>query len=64
MKQAGVVHDIKSIKTFASLLYISFFWYGMHSRDTTVLIDLLWFDVMHYSSLFQYFFRPKYYGLS
>jgi len=28
----------------------------MHSRDTTVLIDLLWFNVMHYSSLFQYFF--------
>jgi len=24
----------------------------MHSRDTTVLIDLLWFNVVHYSSLF------------
>jgi len=22
----------------------------MHSRDTTVLIDLLWFKVVHYSS--------------
>jgi len=28
----------------------------MHSRDATVLIDLLWFNVVHYSSLFQYFF--------
>jgi len=28
----------------------------MHSRDTTVLIDVLWFNVVHYSSLFQYFF--------
>jgi len=26
----------------------------MHSRATTVLIDLLWFNVMHYSSFFQY----------
>jgi len=26
----------------------------MHSRDATVLIDLLWFNVVH---LFQYFFR-------
>jgi len=34
----------------------------MHSRDTTVLIDLLWFNVVQYSSLFQYFF-PIYYGL-
>jgi len=25
----------------------------MHSRDA---IDLLWYNVMHYSSLFQYFF--------
>jgi len=33
----------------------------MHSRDATVLIDLLWFNVMHYSSLFWYFFSI-YYG--
>jgi len=33
----------------------------MHSRDTTVLIDLLWFNVVHYSSLFQYVFLI-YYG--
>jgi len=33
----------------------------MHGRDTTVLIDLLWFNVIHYSSLFQYFFSI-YYG--
>jgi len=33
----------------------------MHSRDATVLIDLLWFNVAHYSSLFQYFFTI-YYG--
>jgi len=31
------------------------------SRDVTVLIDLLWFNVVHYSSLFQYFFSI-YYG--
>jgi len=31
----------------------------MHSRDKTVLIDLLRFNVMHYSSLFQYFFRSN-----
>jgi len=29
----------------------------MHSMDTIVLIDLLWFNVVHYSSLFQYFFQ-------
>jgi len=29
----------------------------MHSRDATVLIDLLWYNVVHYSSLFQYFFQ-------
>jgi len=29
----------------------------MHSRDATVLIDLLWFNVVHYSSLFLYFFK-------
>jgi len=34
----------------------------MHSRDTTVLIDLhvLWFNVVHFSSLFQYFFLIYY----
>jgi len=32
----------------------------MHSRDATVLIDLLWFNVVHYSSLFQYFFSIYY----
>jgi len=33
----------------------------MHSRDATVLIDLLWFNVVHFFSLFQYFF-PIYYA--
>jgi len=33
----------------------------MHSRDATVLIDLLWFNIVHYSSLYQYFFSI-YYG--
>jgi len=36
----------------------------MHSRNTvyaTILIDLLWFNVVHYSSLFQYFFQSSYY---
>jgi len=28
----------------------------MHSRDATILIVLLWFNVVHYSSLFQYFY--------
>ena len=28
----------------------------MHSRDTTILMVLLWFSIVHYSSLFQYFF--------
>jgi len=37
------------------------FWYGKHSKDTTVLIDLLWFNIVYYSSLFQYFFQ-SYYG--
>jgi len=35
--------------------------YGKDSRNTTVLIDLLLFNVVHYSSLFQYFFSI-YYG--
>jgi len=43
----------KSIKTVVSLLCIP---YQKDSRDATVLIDLLWFNVVHYSSLFQYFF--------
>jgi len=29
----------------------------MHSRDAAVLIDLLWFNVVYYSSLFHYFFQ-------
>ena len=28
----------------------------MHSRDITILIILQWFSIVHYSSLFQYFF--------
>jgi len=27
----------------------------MHNRDTNFLIDLLWFNAVHYSNLFQYF---------
>jgi len=42
---------------------ISFLVYGMHSRDTTVLMDLLWFNVVHYSSLFQYFFSDLLWSL-
>jgi len=49
MKQAGVVHNSKSIKT----VVVNFlFWYGKHIRDTTVLIDLLWLNVVNYSSTF------------
>jgi len=47
------LNQSKLIKNVVSLLCI---FYGMHSRDTTVLIDLLWFNFVHYSSLFQYFF--------
>jgi len=44
-----------SIKTVVSLLCISFL--VRMTWNTTVLIDLLWFNVVHYSSLFQYFFQ-------
>jgi len=27
----------------------------MHSKDTTILIDLLWFNFVYHTSLFQYF---------
>jgi len=37
-KSTEVVHNIKPIKTVASLLHTK---KEMHSRDTTVLIDLL-----------------------
>jgi len=33
----------------------------MHSRDITILIALLWFSIVHYSSLFQYFFLSIHY---
>jgi len=33
----------------------------MHSRDTAILVALLWSNFVHYSSLFQYFFLI-YYG--
>ena len=36
------------------------FLYGMAfklSRDATILIVLLWFNIMQYSSLFQYFYQ-------
>jgi len=46
----------KSIKTIASLLCMPYQKGNAQYRDTTVLIDLLWFNAMHYSSLFQYFF--------
>ena len=32
----------------------------MHSRDITLLIVLLWFNTVHYSSLFQYFLSMCY----
>jgi len=46
----------KSIKAVVSLLCIPYQKNEMHSRDTTILIDLLWFNVMHYSRLFKYVF--------
>ena len=30
-------------------------WYGVY-RGIAILIVLLWFSIVHYSSLFQYFF--------
>jgi len=33
----------------------------MHSRDATVLIDLLWFNVVHYSNLFLIYYENSYY---
>jgi len=41
MKKAGVVHDSKSFKTDVSLCACHTK-KGMHSRDITVLINLLW----------------------
>jgi len=29
----------------------------MHSRDIKILIVLLWLSIVHYSTLFQYFFN-------
>jgi len=46
----------KSIKTVVSVLCMSY-QKGMYSKDTTFLIDLLSFNVMHYSSLFLCFFQ-------
>jgi len=56
----GVVHDIKSQKHLNLLHHycVCHTKTEIHSSDT---IDLLWFNVMHYSSLFQYFFSI-YYG--
>jgi len=44
LKQAGVAHDTNITVNQVKLLYpyCTFpFWYAMHGRDTTVLIDLL-----------------------
>jgi len=30
--------------------------------DLIVLIDLLWFNIMYYSNLFQYIFQSTHYG--
>jgi len=48
LKQAGVVHDLKSTKTVVSLLCMPY----QKGKDTTVLIDLLWLKVVYYLSLF------------
>jgi len=44
LEQAGVMHSIKQQLRFISLLCISY------------QSVLLWFNIVHYSSLFQYFF--------
>jgi len=45
------------------LYYTVNLFYGIvfkHSRDITILIDLLWFSIVHYSNLFQYFYDCPY----
>jgi len=63
MKQAGVVHNITSqTVNQLKLLYPYCACHTkkeMHSRDTTILIDFLWFIFVHCSG--QYFFSI-YYG--
>ena len=51
----------KTIKIIISLLYTLFYGIVKHSSDITILIVLLWFSVLHYSSLFQYIFLSIYY---
>jgi len=50
----SIVHDIKNF-------YFPTVYFPFDSRDITALIVLLWFNVVSYSSLFQYFFSI-YYG--
>jgi len=63
LKQAGIAHNIKITVNQLKLLYPYCAFHTkkkeMHSRDATVLIDLLWFNVQ----LVSVFFSLVYYGL-
>jgi len=60
LKQAAEVgHDVKSVNPLYP--YCTCHTKKRRCIYTTVLIDLLWFNVVHYSSSFQYFFSI-YYG--
>ena len=47
---------IPTMQYYCSVCYL--YVYEMHSRDITLLIVLLWFNIMDYSNLFQYFMVP------
>ena len=52
-----MLNHSRTIKIVISLLCICcMVQYFKHSRDKTILIVLLWFSIIHYSSFFPYFF--------
>jgi len=51
------LYDAKYCNILITFAHIVVF-YSMvfkHSMDITILVVLLWFSIVHYSSLFQYF---------
>jgi len=46
----------KTTEIFVSTVHTTL---EMCSRDTEILFVVLWFNVVHYSSLFQYFFKKS-----
>jgi len=56
LKKAGEVHDIKPQLKMLHLLRLRYQTIKeIHSRDITISIVSLWFNIVNYSSLFQYF---------